>query len=292
MHRAFVFAVAIGIVAQLTAARAAPILDVFVTDLGDGYYGYDLWVDAADGEQRSLFAELSFNGEIQQQRALGRIDVDSDVQAAQFSELTEAAYAMEWDSYFSSPWTENSMSITSGPGNYAISAGTGDGSEFERLSLGHIVSRSPLAVSGSVARAGSNYLLAGNFDPMAGLRQSLESVLESAPFLTPNDPVPAITPPVDSVAPIDDSGPTVWVPPGPGPIVHPPTPGMTDIEVVLNPSLTANKSLGAPELLAAIPPGATIFNGVPEPSSLALAIAASAGLLLALRRSRRHVGAK
>jgi len=153
------------------SARADATLEPVVSNLGGGLYGVQVWVHGNDGQQLSFFADLRFTGEqlnyvclpgeIQQMKASGGVDVDSDADAMDYHGVGTPPYDMWRDSWFYEPWPSNCMGILEAPNYYAIGAGTGGAQFYEDLLLAYLCTTGDIAYDGYIARQGVLYDMAG-----------------------------------------------------------------------------------------------------------------------------------
>ncbi|MBX7072873.1 MAG: PEP-CTERM sorting domain-containing protein [Pirellulales bacterium] len=171
--RLFALVFAVSFSALVATASAAPILNATYTDVGGGYYAIDVTLDADDANLASFFLDqLTFTGGIKQTKAYSKIKVDTETNAAAFTADPLSGYDMDQDSWFSSPWTENlvSPSIVEAANSYAITAGTGGGSQLNTVPVGRIVANTNVDFAGIVARLAVEYPLAGTFNIPTPLR--------------------------------------------------------------------------------------------------------------------------
>ncbi len=131
--------------------------------LGDGKYGYRFLIDGRDGLEKSYFANVTFEGVnggvIQQMKAFGVVDVNSDSDAETYDELGDPPYDKNRDSYFLEPFPSNpaGAGIVEDVNYYHIEAGTGGGSEYEDVGLAYIVASGDVQYTGIISRRAKNY---------------------------------------------------------------------------------------------------------------------------------------
>jgi hypothetical protein len=141
--------------------------------LGEGKYGYTLGIDGKDGQQKSYFANMTFEGtgggQIQQTKAIIvpgvlEYDVDAECDAWTYDGLGEPPYDINKDSWFAAPFAcppANVVALTQGENAFHIEAGTGPGSQYEDAKLAQIVCSGDVSYNGVISRQAKNYDVSG-----------------------------------------------------------------------------------------------------------------------------------
>ncbi len=146
----------------LPFVSAGPFVKYVATDLGNGLTAYDVYLDDPNNQLLSYFADsFQFNGAINQVSGPGSIPVNDNQAATSLNGV--GGYSKLTDSYFFTPWTDNTFSpgVVQTATTYAITAGTGGGSQFDVIQLAHIVASGNVAFSGVVARNGQSTPVSG-----------------------------------------------------------------------------------------------------------------------------------
>ncbi len=148
-----------------------PGLDHEIKYLGDGLYGVTFTARGNDGQQKSFFADVSFEGtsggQIQQQKAViipGVLEhnVDTEAEANLYDGQGTPPYEKDRDSYFLEPFSSGDvMVLTAGDNYYYIEAGTGASGQYEDAPLAYIVCDGDLAYYGQISRLAKNYAASG-----------------------------------------------------------------------------------------------------------------------------------
>ncbi len=144
-----------------------PYLDWQYKYLGDGEYGVTFTIRGNDGVAKSFFADASFQGadagEIQQMKAFGVVDVDSDSDAETYDGLGDPPYDKHRDSYFVEPFPSNTAGagIVEDVNYYHIEAGTGPSSHYENVGLAYICTDGNVSYAVSISRLAVNWSYAG-----------------------------------------------------------------------------------------------------------------------------------
>jgi hypothetical protein len=137
-------------------------------DLGGGLTRFDVFLDDPANNKASYFLQaLTFTGLINQDKAgakaPGNVNVDDNDDAVNIWDGLN--YDAARDSYFFRPFTQN---LVNPPGitdsaagaegvlqrSYAITGGSGGGSQFDFLQIAQIVASGDVSVSGAIGRAG------------------------------------------------------------------------------------------------------------------------------------------
>lgn len=140
----------------------AATVNVVPTDLGGGYVGYSVYLDDPDNVYLSYFVrDFQFTGTINQIQAFGTTTVNDNVTAAALH--GQGGYDKNFDSYFYVPFTTNAagQGIVQSTNSYAITAGTGGGSQYDVIQLAYIVAIGDVAYSGVVAHNASQVTVSG-----------------------------------------------------------------------------------------------------------------------------------
>ena len=149
------------LLAPLATASATTIPSVTYdrVALGNGNWGFNVFVSDSDNANTSFFATAIFTGPILQKEVLGTIPVDDNVTAA--SANGAGGYNMALDSYFYKPWTDNTVSVAGPPavpgildqpGLYQINAGTGPSSQYNSLQLAYIAATGNVDFVSTISR--------------------------------------------------------------------------------------------------------------------------------------------
>ncbi len=144
-----------------------PHVDYEIRYLGDGLYGVSFTVDGNDGQQKSFFADMSFEGagggQIQQTRAIiipGVLayDIDAEADANLYDGQGTPPYEKDRDSYFLEPFSDGDvMALDAADNYYHIEAGTGAGGQYQDAPLAYVVTTGDLAYYGVISRLAKNY---------------------------------------------------------------------------------------------------------------------------------------
>jgi len=166
-----------GVLAALvvsSGAVAQPTLDCVAAYAGNGIYGSTFTVHGNDGEQRSFFADMTYEGahggQIQQILVGGLLEIHNESDADSLNGLGE--YVKVEDSWFGDPFAllprADIIELTEGPNSYHIASGTGGGSQYEDAKHAYIACTGPVAYDGVISRTGQNYPVGGVCTPQAG----------------------------------------------------------------------------------------------------------------------------
>jgi hypothetical protein len=159
MKKALLFSV---IVLGAARCHAGPIVTANVTPLGGGIYGFDVFIDDPADQKASWFVtQLTFTGNIMQLKA-GPASVNDNVNAGLFDGFF--GYNKLLDSYFFEPFTSRTESpgIVETSSSYAITAGSGGGSELDKVQIAYLaVAGESVQYSGTISRLGVDYAVSG-----------------------------------------------------------------------------------------------------------------------------------
>ncbi len=153
-------------------SNGSSVVDLNYTsiDIGGGLVRHDVFIDDPLNANASYFLQsLGFTGVIAQNQAFAFLAVDSSVQAAVFDANAAAGYSKSSDSFFFSPFAENTVApgITDSAGagllqrTYSINAGSGGGSQLDLVQIAQIVTSSDVLVAGAIGRSGKTFVGSG-----------------------------------------------------------------------------------------------------------------------------------
>jgi hypothetical protein len=155
-----------------TFGPSTVLLNYSTTAIGGGLTRYDVFLDDPNNSALSYFlGALTFSGVINQDAGNA-----ANTQRVDSSDLAAATdgngfYSLAADSFFFQPFTDNLV----GPGitdngaaeslqqrMFAITAGSGGGSQLDVVQIAQIVAQGNVAVSGTVSRNGQTLSVSGD----------------------------------------------------------------------------------------------------------------------------------
>ena len=158
--------------AMSSMAAAGPTLECVRGSAGDGIYGFTFAVHGNDGQQKSFFVEMTYEGVqgglIQQVLAFGNTQVDKEADAQLYDGTPPANYEMDLDSWFMDEVYLDVLVLTEGPDHYHIESGTGGGLAYEDVEHAYIACTGPVAYDGVIYRMGQTYPVSGVCTPQPG----------------------------------------------------------------------------------------------------------------------------